>query len=356
MSSAGCTLVAGQPVMRTVPPVTTAAARNGTALDRSGSTSQCRAATAPGAHLPAVGHRVVDVDAGLPQHHDRHRDVRRRRHRAPVCCDGQALGERRAGQQQARDELRRRRRVDCHGAAGHRSGAVHPERQPVPSIATPRPRSASSSGAMGRARACSSPSNDHRVGQRGQRRNEPQHRAGQAAVHSGVAAGVDAAADRQVRCRSRRPAGPGRSARRSSGRCRGCAAPRRCVEVPWPCAAASPASTSARLVCDFEPGTVTVACTGAVRDVGPPGLGAHRFILPCRRVSWVPGTMEDVWTVCGHDGSGPAGREDQGDRRSHRCRRATRPQPNYNVAPTTTVARWSPGTASPTTSRPAGCG
>ena len=37
MVSAGCTLARGQPVMRTVPPVTAAAARNGTALDRSGS-------------------------------------------------------------------------------------------------------------------------------------------------------------------------------------------------------------------------------------------------------------------------------------------------------------------------------
>ena len=34
--------------------------------------------------------------------------------------------------------------------------------RPVPSIRTPRPRSASSSGAMGRARACSSPSKVHR--------------------------------------------------------------------------------------------------------------------------------------------------------------------------------------------------
>ncbi len=32
--------------------------------------------------------------------------------------------------------------------------------------------------------------------------------------------------------------------------------------VETPLAAASAASTSARLVCDFEPGTVTVACTG----------------------------------------------------------------------------------------------
>src|SRR5581483_12515662 len=34
------------------------------------------------------------------------------------------------------------------------------------------------------------------------------------------------------------------------------------VELPLPVAAANPASTSARLVCDFDPGTVTVAYTG----------------------------------------------------------------------------------------------
>ena len=49
------------------------------------------------------------------------------------------------------------------------------------------------------------------------------------------------------------------------------------VEVP-PCAAASAESTSARLVCDFEPGTVTVAYTGDRRDgaghvlIGPSSL------------------------------------------------------------------------------------
>ena len=106
MSSAGCTLVAGQPVMRTVPPVTTAAARNATAFVRSGSTSQCRAATATGPHLPAVADGVVDVDAGLPQHRHRHRDVRRRRQRRTGVLHGQALGERRPGQQQAGHELR----------------------------------------------------------------------------------------------------------------------------------------------------------------------------------------------------------------------------------------------------------
>ena len=45
----GWTLTAGQPVIRTRPPVTAAAARNGTAFDRSGSIRQCRAAIGPGA-------------------------------------------------------------------------------------------------------------------------------------------------------------------------------------------------------------------------------------------------------------------------------------------------------------------
>src|SRR5690349_7740406 len=42
-------------MMRTVPAVTAAAARNGTAFDRSGSTSQCRAATGPGATTQRLG-------------------------------------------------------------------------------------------------------------------------------------------------------------------------------------------------------------------------------------------------------------------------------------------------------------
>ena len=48
MIGAGCTLMVGQAVMRTVPPVTAAAAANGTAFDRSGSMCQCRAWIRPG--------------------------------------------------------------------------------------------------------------------------------------------------------------------------------------------------------------------------------------------------------------------------------------------------------------------
>ena len=86
IASAGWMLTCGQPVTRTIPPLTTAAARNGTALDRSGSMIQCRARNRAGRDPPAVGLRVVDVDAGIAQHRHRHRDVRRRRHRLARCA------------------------------------------------------------------------------------------------------------------------------------------------------------------------------------------------------------------------------------------------------------------------------
>ncbi len=55
MVSAGCTLACGQPAIRTAPPVATAAARNGTALERSGSMLQCRAAIGPGGTCHRLG-------------------------------------------------------------------------------------------------------------------------------------------------------------------------------------------------------------------------------------------------------------------------------------------------------------
>ncbi len=55
MSPAGWMLSAGHRSIRTVPAVTAAAARNGTAFDRSGSMSQCRAATVPGKTCQRLG-------------------------------------------------------------------------------------------------------------------------------------------------------------------------------------------------------------------------------------------------------------------------------------------------------------
>jgi hypothetical protein len=92
------------------------------------------------------------------------------------------------------------------------------------------------------------------------------------------------------------------------------------------------------LVCDFEPGTVTVACTGA------DALGAVQdsvltcFILPCRRVSWVLGTMD---LMCGRfavttDPALLAEKIKAIDEATGASESAG--APNYNVAPTSTIA------------------
>ena len=107
-----------------------------------------------------------------------------------------------------------------------------------------------------------------------------------------------------------------------------------------PCAVASAASTSARLVCDFEPGTVTVACTGIGVD------GAPRLAWPgCSRLhpalSAGPATMghmcgrfavttdpallaEKIQAIDEATAAGATDKDPSG--------------PNYNVAPTTTIS------------------
>src|SRR6201993_4056885 len=72
---------------------------------------------------------------------------------------------------------------------------------------------------------------------------------------------------------------------------------------------------------------------------GRPGLGAaHGFILPCRRVSWVPGTMG---VMCGRfavttDPAKLAEKIKAIDEATGAAPNAA--APNYNVAPTATVA------------------
>ena len=68
MASPGWVVVTGQCGARTVPPVTAAAARNGVALDRSGSTTLSTAAIAPGATRHEDGVGWVDQLAVLPDH------------------------------------------------------------------------------------------------------------------------------------------------------------------------------------------------------------------------------------------------------------------------------------------------
>ncbi len=146
--------------------------------------------------------------------------------------------------------------------------------RPSPSMSTPRRRNASSSGAIGRARACSSPSN------------------ATDSVPSAATGGTNRSTV-PARPQSTRTPGDGairpltvnsvpspstvtpsvRTAPiiRSVSRLR--SAP---LIVDFPCAVASAASTSARLVCDFEPGTVTVACTG----LGAVGAGQVLLTAP----------------------------------------------------------------------------
>src|ERR1700730_5522989 len=65
IASAGWVLTRGQPVRRTLPPLTTAAARNGTALDRSGSMIQCRGAIAPGATRQTPAAPIIDTVSAI---------------------------------------------------------------------------------------------------------------------------------------------------------------------------------------------------------------------------------------------------------------------------------------------------
>ena len=218
-------LAAGQPVMRTVPALTTAAAMNGTALDRSGSMCQCRAATTPGRTCQRLGVVVRRPRRRLAGASPRSwRCAARTVVAGPVCCTI------RPSVNDAPDSSRPD--TNCDDAEASMSTAppaTDPapctrNGNPSPSMSTPRPRSASSNGAIGRTRACSSPSKvTAATPKRRQRRDETQHRAGQAAVDPGVGCRRDRPADSRARPLTPRRAGPTLRARRSSGRCRGCA-------------------------------------------------------------------------------------------------------------------------------------
>ena len=205
MASAGCVLTAGHPAMRTIPPLATAAARNGTALDRSGSITQCRAAIGPGETRQRLAWVSSTSHARIAQHRHRHRHMRRRRHRLAGVHDRQPVGEGRTGQQQPGDELRRPRGVDLDGAAGDRSGAAHRERQAVavdvdtePAQCVQQRRDRAGAGLFVAVE-------QHGLGgQRRDGRDESQHRARKAAVDRGACGRVDPAADRQLGVRRRR--------------------------------------------------------------------------------------------------------------------------------------------------------
>ncbi len=267
MVSAGWMLTVGQPMMRTVPPLTTAAARNGTALDRSGSMTQRLASTRPGAtrHRPAAesststpASRSIDTviamcgaDGTAP----------------PVCTTVRPSVN--AAPDSSRPD------TNCEDPDASIS-TVPPRTDPVPrtangrpspSTCTPSPRSPSSSGAIGRDRACSSPSNvtvsvvSAATGGR-KRSTVPARPQSMRAPACGASAPPTVSSHRSPSSDSTdTPRSRSAAIIRSVSRLR--SAP---LIVELPCGTASAARTSARLVCDFEPGTVTVAWMGVAVD------------------------------------------------------------------------------------------
>ena len=126
-----------------------------------------------------------------------------------------------------------------------------------PSICTPRPRNASSSTAIGRVRACSSPSKVTvwllTAATGGTKRSTvPARPKSTRAPGCGVMAPLIVSSESAPSTAT--PSACNAPIIRSVSRLR--SAP---LRVDDPCGVARAASTSARLVCDFEPGTVTVA-------------------------------------------------------------------------------------------------
>ena len=157
----------------TRPPVTAASARNGAALDRSGSMRWSTGFTDAGRDRPAVGLGVVDLDAVLAQHRDGHVDVGQRGHRLAVVADVDA--RRRSARRPAAAPRRTAR------TPRRRSRRVPPRTEPVPRTLE-RQRAAAavldrrrrgragrpSTSPIGRVRMCGSPSKA--TGADGQRR------------------------------------------------------------------------------------------------------------------------------------------------------------------------------------------
>src|SRR5271156_7035141 len=176
-----------------------------------------------------------------------------------------------------------------------------------PSMSTPRPRSAFSNGAIGRPRACSSPSKvtaaNPSAASGGTKRNTVPARPQSTRV-SGAGAIVPLTASSSAGPWTRRPSVSSAPIIRSVSRLR--SAPL-IVETP-PLVAASAASTKARLVWDFEPGTVTVAHTG--REVHGAGQ-----VFTCSIIAY-GAPWRYVRTIRSDDRPGGAGRKDPGDQRS----------------------------------------
>ena len=279
----------GQPATVTSPPVTAAAARNGAALDRSGSTASPGPDRA-GRDPPDVGLGVVDLHAGGAQHVHGHLDVRQRRHRrADVDAPSRPLVAG-ARQQQPGDELGRRRRVDHDLAAGQAPVPCTVNGSRSPSIrrrARAARRAPCPSAAPGRAgRRRSSPG--RRPARRPAARSASRCRPARSRTDAAAAQAVVRA--RPPRARRRGRSGRrARAARRPSARCPGWAGrrdaspgrrrARRAAARGW-----SPTSSRARRP-GRGPGRRRRGRARAVLTSGPASRPSSTRLQACRRPS-----------------------------------------------------------------------
>ena len=244
---------------------------------------------------PLVGHRVVDHHPGLAQHRHRHRDVRGGRNRRAGVHQRQAGAEGRSGQQQAGDELRGRRGVDVDRAASHRPVPADQERQPgALDVDAESAQCVEQRGDGPGPGLVVAVELDGRGAQCGQRRDEPQHRAGQSAVDAGAGGGGHGAADSEVGAPTDDVEAEG--LQRADHQV-GVAAAQRTDDG----GAAVSLSRGQRRQ---DQGAVGLRLRARHRDRGVhgtrcpgcrPQLGAHGYILPCRPAGWTRGAGVRPW-------------------------------------------------------------
>ena len=149
------------------------------------------ARTGPGATCQRLGSPSSTSTPWPAQQRDRHLDVRHRRHGLAVVEDVDALVVPGAREEERRDELRGRRRVDHDLSARHGAATAHGERQRAPAVVVDRHAEAAQRGEHLADRAGAhvrvAVEGDRPARQGRDRRHEPQHRPGQPAVDRGVA-------------------------------------------------------------------------------------------------------------------------------------------------------------------------
>src|SRR3954451_21214120 len=274
----GWVVTTGQSRTVTRPPVTSAAARKGAALERSGSTTTSRAATGPGATRQPrsvaltstpCARRVVTVMStcgieGTPPVSERSRPSS---NRAPDSSTPEPICE--ASLASPTTAPPRTRPVPCTV-----KGALP---RPPSSTSTPRSRRAPRRPALGRSRSRGAPSSRigpvARAATGGRKRSTvPDSPASTSAgPYRGCGVTDQSASSSSIRTpRDRRPAAISSESRAHSGR----------TSRLGPSAIA--ARISSRAVIDLEPGSATTAATGAVR-CGVVQTGVTTYILPGQR-------------------------------------------------------------------------